>query len=338
MSSQVQQLISNLRSNEAIAKKLFHIETAILACQSSKELLYCLLDLIKDKFNLSEVYLVLAQPTPIPHLFTVSQSHFLGHSQVYNTAYDCLQNKLNGDEPKLTNQLLELSDVLPEEVLNSIKSAALIPLHMETKLFGALVLGDKSPQRFYDGLGTHHLQQLAVKASLCLSNVLVREKLEFYASHDPLTGLYNRRRMEETIKSELIRQQRYSEPFSILFIDCNKFKIINDKYGHNCGDEVLKYIGEQLKNQLRGNDCAFRFAGDEFVITLVNQNAQQATNAANRLVSFFEHNPLNYNGKLIDVSISCGVAQSDGRQSVEHLLKRADQQLYRQKNINVMMN
>jgi diguanylate cyclase (GGDEF)-like protein len=336
--SEIQELINNLRSNEAIAQKLFHIETSILSCHSSKELLYCLLDLIKEKFSLSQVYLLLAQPSPIPHLFSISEGHFLDHQQVYHGSLEKLQRLLVNNQPYLTNKVSLLEQFISRQHLTDIQSVAVVPLQLEDKIFGALLMGDANKQRFHPGLGTYHLQQLAVKASLCLANVLAREKLEFLACHDSLTGLYNRRRMEETIRSELMRQQRYQQAFSILFVDCNKFKAINDRYGHDCGDEVLKYIATNLKRLLRGNDSAFRFAGDEFVITLINQNAKQSLYVANRLSNFFRQNPMDYNGQNIEISISCGIAESDGRQSMELLLKRADKQLYRQKNIELAGN
>jgi len=182
-------------------------------------------------------------------------------------------------------------------------------------------------------LGTFHLEQLAVKVSLCLSNVLAREQLEYIANYDRLTGVPNRRLMETSISEEIIRQHRYGVSFAILFIDCNKFKKINDTYGHDCGDQVLVYVAQTLKNLIRENDRCFRYAGDEFVVTLASQNYDDALQAAKRFCQYFVENPMPYEDKKLPITISCGVAVSDGILTMKQLLKKADQQLYTNKKI-----
>lgn len=331
--SQLEQLIENSRVNESIANKLFEIETEILASQSSKELLQKLLSLIKEKFNLTGISLLLAEPTSLSFLLSDAMLSDDSLLHAHRMPYIRLANFHSNDKPFLTNNIEQLATSLPPRLLEGAKSAALTPLKLEGKLFGSLLFTDKDENRFSPDLGTIHLEHLAVKVSLCLSNALVREQLEYMANYDRLTGVANRRLMELTITEELVRHQRYNVPFSILFIDCNKFKQINDTYGHDCGDSVLTYVATQLKELIRENDKCFRYAGDEFIVTLASQSLDEAKLAAKRLTEFFIKNPMPYEGETLAITISCGAAASNGEQTMRQLIKEADEQLYKHKNL-----
>ncbi len=335
--SQIQQLIENSKINECIARKLFEIETEVLACQSSEELLQRLLALIQAKFQLSGIALLLAEPTPLSYLINGNLQSNWHQKNTRQISAEKLA-VLHADKmPVLTNKLTQLKNMIPATLLSGAKSAALTPLSLEGKLFGSLLFTDKSSARFHHKLGTFHLEQLAVKVSLCLSNVLIREQLEYMAHYDRLTGVANRRLMEVCIGEELIRQRRYGVPFSILFIDCNKFKAINDTYGHDCGDKVLAYVASQLQELVRENDKCFRYAGDEFVVVLASQTLPEAEQASERLCQFFNNNPMPYQNIRLPVSISCGAAASDGEQTMDELLKCADKNLYTNKKVNSAM-
>ena len=331
--SELQQLIENSRVNEAIATKLFDIETEILSCQSSNELLKHLLNLIKDKFQLTNVNLLLVEPTPLSYLLSGNMQSAWHQQNCRSISEHILHNFHADNKPFLTNNISSLAQVIPENLLNNAKSAAIIPLNLEGKLFGSLLFTDEKKERFTPQLGTFHLEQLSVKISLCLSNVLIREQLEHMANYDRLTGVANRRLMEKSISEEITRQRRYNIPFSLIFIDCNKFKIINDTYGHDCGDKVLVYVATQLQELIRENDQCFRYAGDEFVITLAGQTYKEGQKIAHRLSQFFIEHPMSYEGELLPVTISCGVSACDGSQDMDLLLKQADEQLYLHKKV-----
>ena len=329
--SDIHQLIENSKVNESIARKLFEIETEVLACQSSEELLEKLLNLIQEKFQLSSISLLLAEPTPLSYLINGNLQSSWHQKHTKQISVQKL-NLLHADKkPFLTNELHELDKIVPINLLDGAKSVALTPLSLEGKLFGSLLFTDKAADRFHNKLGTFHLEQLAVKVSLCLSNVLIREQLEYMANHDRLTGVANRRLMEVCINEELIRQRRYGVPFSVLFIDCNKFKAVNDTYGHDCGDKVLTYVARQLQELIRENDKCFRYAGDEFVIVLASQTLPEAEQASERLCHFFDNNPMPYQNMHLPITISCGAAASDGQQTMDELLKSADKRLYANK-------
>lgn len=321
-------VLSNSRANEAIAQKLFDIETQILSCKSSQELLQQLLSSIKDKFNLEGICLLLAEPTPLSYLLSGNMQSNWHQQNSRNISVKLLKSFHPQRKPLLTNNIDEIKAILPKNLASKTYSAALTPLILEGELFGSLLFTDSNPSRFTPDLGTLLLEQLAVKVSLCLSNAMIREQLEYMAHYDRLTGVANRRLMEVSINEELIRQRRYNVPFSVLFIDCNKFKKINDTYGHDCGDKVLTYVATQLQELIRENDKCFRYAGDEFVITLASQTYQEALLACKRLTHFFQHNPMPYEGSFLPITISCGAAASNGEKTMDELLKQADEQLY----------
>lgn len=333
---QLERLLENSRTNEAIAQKLFDIETEILACHTSNELLQRLLVLIKEKFALSDIALLIVQPTPISYLLSDNLASHWHKENCFNIKEEHLQSlHQHSLKPLLTNKKEQLNHIIPKALLAQTGSAALIPLTLEGQHFASLYLADNDQERFHPKLGTFHLEQLAVKISLCLSNVLIREQLEYMANYDRLTGVANRRLMEVTITEEITRQKRYNIPFSVLFIDCNKFKQINDTYGHDCGDEVLSYVAKTIEHLIRENDKCFRYAGDEFVVTLAGQGYKQALEVAKRLTQYFQSTPMPYNNETLPVTISCGAAVSDGEKTMSELLKQADQQLYLHKKIPV---
>jgi len=326
-------VIANSRANEAIAQKLFDIEVQLITCKSSQELLQQLFTSIKDKFNLTGIYLLLAEPTPLSYLLSGNLQSNWHQKNSRNIDSKLLQTFHPERKPFLTNNINDIKTILPKILASKTCSAALTPLILEGETFGSLLFTDDDPNRFTPDLGTLHLEQLAVKVSLCLSNAMIREQLEYMAHYDRLTGVANRRLMEVSINEELIRQRRYNVPFSILFIDCNKFKQVNDTYGHACGDKVLTYVATQLQELIRENDKCFRYAGDEFVITLASQTYQEALLACKRLTHFFQNNPMPYQGDFLSITISCGAAASDGKKTMDELLKQADAQLYLHKKV-----
>jgi diguanylate cyclase (GGDEF)-like protein len=122
-------------------------------------------------------------------------------------------------------------------------------------------------------------------------------------------------------------------PLTVIFIDVDDFKTVNDRYGHKAGDDVLKYVATHLLHMTRGSDVVARYAGDEFVIILPNTPIDEASELTNRLRAFFVNHPLNFEGIQIKVSISCGLSQIEERADRDalSLLKKADKKLYEAK-------
>jgi diguanylate cyclase (GGDEF)-like protein len=147
---------------------------------------------------------------------------------------------------------------------------------------------------------------------------------------DYLTGLMNRRAFAERLKVELARSSRYNRQICFLMADVDHFKTINDKYGHDVGDAVLKETAKAFKLCLRSEDIKARWGGEEFLALLPETDESGALRAAEKLRSYIEKTEITEAGNCIKVTISIGVAEK-GQKSPEEAIKDADSALYEAK-------
>lgn len=158
---------------------------------------------------------------------------------------------------------------------------------------------------------------------------LISQKLRVTSATDPLTGAYNRRYFFDTIDKLLFSQRSTDASLSLIMIDIDYFKQINDRYGHPAGDEVLKALTILTKRLLRDADLFARFGGEEFVIALPNAALADAVDIAQRLCEQVRAASFGQSGEAIAVTVSCGVAQySDCDGDIDDVIKRADAALY----------
>lgn len=160
-----------------------------------------------------------------------------------------------------------------------------------------------------------------------------KEKVEalLLAKTDPLTTLPNRRAYNETASLETSRSNRYDTPLSLIFIDIDHFKSINDTYGHAAGDVVLKEIAYTIKTIIRENDHAFRMGGEEFVLLLPNTAIAEAYHLAERIRIAIHEKAFEYEYMELKVNVSIGVSEYIFNEPIEETEKRADDCLYRAK-------
>ena len=157
----------------------------------------------------------------------------------------------------------------------------------------------------------------------------LQEKLREQSTHDALTGLYNRRYLEETLARELILAEREGHPISIIMGDLDHFKAVNDRYGHLAGDEVLRVFGELMKKHARGSDIYCRYGGEEFLLVLPGMAEKDAVERAEHLRRAMAATTVTFGSSRIVVTASFGVASfpHDGR-SGDELTAAADSALY----------
>ncbi len=152
------------------------------------------------------------------------------------------------------------------------------------------------------------------------------------ASHDPLTDLFNRRRLEEELDRELAEAERYGTHGALLFLDLDQFKDVNDSLGHGAGDELLANLAVLLRRRLRKTDIVARPGGDEFCIMLSHTDAEEADALAEQLIEMVRHHPFVIGGHPITVTASAGVAfYPEHGDTAEELLARADLAMYQAK-------
>jgi len=144
---------------------------------------------------------------------------------------------------------------------------------------------------------------------------------------DPLTGLYNRRFAEQRLAAEVARSERRGHPLTVLTLDLNNFKEINDTYGHPAGDQVLQEFASRLNKVIRGSDLAVRLGGDEFLVVLPECTLEQLKLVLERLSAF----ELDWQGQKIPVTFSAGWKDYEMGDRPEEMLARADEALYASK-------
>ncbi|WP_051333229.1 GGDEF domain-containing protein [Aliagarivorans marinus] len=165
-------------------------------------------------------------------------------------------------------------------------------------------------------------------AQLEIANSLteqLKNQAEQASLHDALTGAGNRRKFEIVAQQEYQRSQRYSLPISVLLIDVDHFKSVNDNFGHSAGDHVLKNLVKQLSTVLRDVDSVFRWGGEEFLILLPNTHIDKALLVAERIRGYIEEQ-LKWEQHAITASI--GVAERRAEESIDGVISAADNQLY----------
>ena len=169
----------------------------------------------------------------------------------------------------------------------------------------------------------------ASNAQLSLLRELLHARRD--ATHDALTGLFNRRAAAERLVLERARAERLRTPLSVLMLDIDHFKRINDRWGHAAGDGVLVALADALRHQLRASDLGVRHGGEEFLVILPGDSAAQAFEAAERIRGEVAKLAVPLDGDTASITVSIGIATFDGSESAEQLVARADAALYRAK-------
>ena len=198
-------------------------------------------------------------------------------------------------------------------------------------LTGILVISHFSDYRFDPNL-MDELKILSSHLNVAIENISLRRKLQEMADTDGLTGIYNHRYFQHTLDRELSRAERYSRPLSLVMIDIDHFKKLNDTLGHQTGDAVLHDLSMLTKNMLRTTDVFCRYGGEEFVIVMPETDKSGAIGVAERIRRAVEkHNFRSTDGKPFGITISLGVSAIPPVTDKKSLIKAADTALYRAK-------
>lgn len=176
------------------------------------------------------------------------------------------------------------------------------------------------------------LESLLASLLFPLRNALLYRSAMRSALRDPLTDTGNRLAMDQVLQREMALAQRSQQPLSLLMLDLDHFKRINDNFGHSTGDEVLKALAATLKAQLRNIDMVFRFGGEEFLVVMSNTNSEAAAMIGERLRRAVMDLQCLAQGVAIDVSISLGCATLQNGEMIDGLMKRTDTAMYSAKH------
>jgi diguanylate cyclase (GGDEF)-like protein len=175
---------------------------------------------------------------------------------------------------------------------------------------------------------------VAYVTSMLATDILnAKKKITVLSQTDDLTGLLNMRAFNTVLEKEIAAATRYEHPFTVVMIDIDNLKFINDRFGHPAGSRLVTTIGEAIKNCLRSSDIIARYGGDEFVALLTHTSAAHARHAAERVRSVINNTSFYMDGHRISSTVSIGIASyPDCVPVAKQVLGKADIALYRSKN------
>ena len=208
------------------------------------------------------------------------------------------------------------------------KNCAIVPLICQDRVVGVLNLADKMDGGNFDSADIALIELFSQLVGASIGNIKLFEKIQHQATTDGLTGLVNHKTFYEILEKELWRSRRYGGQISLIMVDIDNLKQINDDYGHRVGDKVIKEISKRIKQCIRQIDTAARYGGDEFAVILLNTSLIDASVVAKRMVDAVAKTPTAWNKEQIPLSISVGLGQYDAQVSPEDITSRSDQALY----------
>lgn len=343
LQSYLEGMLERVKHNSATLLRFQAFEMRLLKLNSLSDMIDHILEDAKKYFDLDVISLCL-----------IDQKGEIAKA-LNEDGYDCSLNEglILLDTKELLNSAFDFTirpyigvyentkyaDFFPQNQ-NKPASVAITPLNRRGKYLGTLNLGSYQSDRFVDNMATDFVEHLSSVVSVCLENNLNFEEIRRTSYIDALTGVNNRRYLEQRIGEELDRCQRNVDPLSCLFFDIDFFKRVNDQYGHQTGDLVLSLAASAIKNQLRNSDIFARYGGEEFIALLVNSNEAKALEVAERIRKTIQELVIKLNDTSISVTISIGlstyvpdkVSTSSVNEVAILLIQSADSALYNAKH------
>jgi diguanylate cyclase (GGDEF)-like protein len=339
LQSQLETMLDRVQKNSVTLQKFQAFEMRLLQLNNLADTIDHLLDEAKNYFDLDVISLCLIDETGEISK-ALSDRGYLSGSKTGLMLLDNEKSiKLNNIPYIGAYEIARYADFFPS-LERQPSSIAITPLTRRSKKLGTLNLGSYQLDRFANNMATDFIEHLSSVVSVCLENNLNVEEIRRVSYIDTLTGVNNRRFLEQRISEELSGCQRNYEPLSCQFFDIDFFKSVNDKHGHQGGDHVLSLVAATIKKQLRDNDIFVRYGGEEFVALLSNTNEARALEIAERVRKAIQKLAITFNDVSIPVTISIGVATYVPNREVisldddiaTRLIKSADSALYKAKH------
>ena len=330
---------------QAILKEASRAVTTILDLD---ELLDYLIDVIRKSLGVNRIALLMKSESGVYVVrcgYGMSNEILYGYN-VRNGVLDWMKAKKEvfvKEEQQMAFSPEEFSRLYKD--MGTIGAEVAVPLFYKEEMEGILTLDQKATREPYVQSDIDLLEALASHAAIAIKNAQLYEE----AIRDSLTGLYHHKHFEVRLAEEVQRAKRYGHPLSLLMLDLDHFKEINDKYGHQAGDTILRKIARILKQGVRKSDIVARYGGEEFAVILTETWEKGAHTAADRLrmhihdVLFaaeklritIKQEPFDENtGIPVNITVSIGIGSFDGTSkefTPEELISRADKALYQAK-------
>jgi diguanylate cyclase (GGDEF)-like protein len=336
----LQEMTAEAANNEAILKRTQARELSLLRADSLAQLLRAMVDGLRESYSLDAVSVVLLDPQhEIRHLLLAGGERPEEFQILFVDSLVGLAPQLAALHKPWLGPFVGADHHLLFPNTPHLRSAALVPLPRKDRATGALCFGSRDPARFTRHHATDFLAHLGAVAAVCIENAVNRARLLRAGITDFLTGWHNRRYLQQRLKEELARAQRRAGTIACLMLDIDRFKSINDGYGHLAGDNALKEIAHRVETQIRSMDTAARFGGDELAILLPEASAAEAARLAERIREVIAAEPFALTPQIErTLTVSVGVAavspgrhETDLKAVADRLLADADAALYRAK-------
>lgn len=211
---------------------------------------------------------------------------------------------------------------------------ACLPFNINSDYSFVLSISSKSAEELGDiSSKLHSIENYLEAAKPVIESKILMDVLRESSLRDGLTGLYNRRFLEEYIEQEQAQIQRDGSAYDIMMIDIDFFKLVNDTYGHDAGDIVIKSLADILKASIRESDMAIRYGGEEFLILLRHSTHEATMRIASKIHASFKEKKFSFDNETIEKTLSIGIAKlPDDNDSIWKVIKYADTALYEAKN------
>ena len=207
------------------------------------------------------------------------------------------------------------------------KNCAIVPLVCQERVVGVLNLSDK-PDGAFNTEDVALIELFGQLVGASIGNIKLFERIQRQATSDGLTGLANHRSFYQVLEKELWRSRRHGGTISLIMVDIDNLKRINDTYGHRAGDKVVKEISKRIKSCIRQIDTAARYGGDEFAVILPSTALTDATIVAERMIDLVSSTPISWKKEHIELSVSVGLGQYDAECTPEEITGKSDEALY----------
>jgi diguanylate cyclase (GGDEF)-like protein len=324
----------NINSSESLPKVLAAI---INGLSNDLDFLYCLLFQIYTDKDCTKLKVSVASDVTYFNMEEILGNKLKEFSIPYESNDNILVNVIKSQEIKqveVFHEIFKGSDlVLEKHKLDSLESLfmdraiTVLPLILQGEPFGCLLA--VSLKKEIDNIEKNYLKLFAGQIELSVSMTRLIESVQNQAVTDVLTGLFNRRYFDETLAAEVRRSQRSRRPFTLVTLDLDHLKQINDTYGHSAGDAAIALIGSVLLKSARKTDIAARFGGEEFALVLPDTDVESGVEVAERIRSKIESENIEGVGTI---TASVGVATFlKHANTLEDLVELVDQAMYRAK-------
>ncbi len=344
LQSRFNALLKGATDNQVILKKFQKFELELMNSSSLNNLIKLLLkdSLVDLDWEIATLTLVDPEYEIQRHLertgsefFEYPKLNFIDTNEELEKIYNQqLFPKFVSRNDADNHHLLFSSEVIKPE------ATWLLPLSRNHHLTGSYNIGKQSENHPQENSATDYLQHLAAVISVCLEISLNRERLKYLGLIDPLTGVNNRRFFDQRLVEEVTSVIRANAEISCLFIDIDYFKKINDNYGHQTGDDILKKVAQIIRELLRSTDVVARYGGEEFTVLLSHKGKQKAGEIAERIRETIEqrifpvpeHGDIKVTTSIGMNSLSITEHEGDVNDIAALFVERADRALYQAKN------